>query len=256
MTDTTAVWNRLANFWDARIKEGNTFQQKLIMPTTDAMLGDVERKRILDACCGNGHYARRLAGRGAEAVAFDGAQAFIDCAIARTPAGNVAYHVIDATDEPGLRALGENTFDAIVCSMALMDVPDLNPFFSACDALLKSHGVVIFSVCHPCFNSLRLKHTAALVDDGHGRLQQTFGVEVTHYKTPLAELSEGIINQPEPHPMFHRSISDLLRPAFAHGFVVDAMEEPAFEFNKSANPFSWEKRPEIPPALVVRLKRA
>ena len=57
---------------------------------------------------------------------------------------------------------------------------------------------------------------------------------------------------PEPHPMFHRPLSGLLRACFAAGFVVDAFEEPAFAFDKSANAFSHAKRPEIPPALVVR----
>ena len=254
MTDTRPVWDRLAGFWDQHLKEGNDFQKRLIMPATDALLGEVRGKTVLDACCGNGNYARVLASRGAEVVAFDGSAAFVECARKRTsPDLPVTYHVIDATDESALLALGESRFDAIVCSMALMDLATIDPIFRAARRLIRTGGMFVFSVCHPCFNSPRNNNTAELINE-NGRLRQRFGVRTEYYISEYEDLSEGIINQPEPHPMFHRPISVLLKRAFAAGFVVDAFEEPAFPFDKSANAFSFAKRPEIPPALVVRLR--
>jgi SAM-dependent methyltransferase len=254
MTDTRPTWDRLAGFWDQHLKEGNDFQRRLIMPATDALLGDVAGQSILDACCGNGNYSRRLASRGATVVAFDGSAAFVECAKRRTPPGSaIAYHVIDATDEGALLALGESRFAAIVCSMALMDLATVDPIFRAARRLLHTGGAFVFSVCHPAFNSPRNNNTAELVNE-NGRLRQRFGVSTEYYLSEYEDLSEGIINQPEPHPMFHRPISLLLKHAFAAGFVVDAFEEPAFPFDKSANAFSFAKRPEIPPALVVRLR--
>jgi 2-polyprenyl-3-methyl-5-hydroxy-6-metoxy-1,4-benzoquinol methylase len=256
MTDTASVWNRLAGFWDQHLKEGNAFQQKLIMPTTDALLGDVTGKNVLDACCGNGNYARRLAERGARVMAFDGAAAFIDAARARTPANlPVEYQTIDATNAAALAALGESRFDAAVCSMAMMDLPTLSPLLMAIHKALKPGGPFVFSVCHPAFNSPRNKATAELVNEA-GRMRQRFGVTTEYYLSAYEELSEGILHQPEPHPMFHRPISALLGDCFAAGFVVDAFEEPAFPFDKTANAFSHAKRPEIPPALVVRVRKA
>ncbi|HEY0008540.1 MAG TPA: methyltransferase domain-containing protein, partial [Tepidisphaeraceae bacterium] len=117
LPETIPVWNRIAAFWDQHIQEGNDFQQKLIMPTTDRLLGDVTGKAMLDACCGNGNYARRLAARGAVVTAFDGSSVFIEKAIARTPLdAKISYSVIDATDDDALLALGEKTFDSVVCS--------------------------------------------------------------------------------------------------------------------------------------------
>jgi SAM-dependent methyltransferase len=254
MTDTRPVWDRIAGFWDQHLKEGNDFQKRLIMPTTDALLGDIRGKAVLDACCGNGNYARLLAARGARVVAFDGSATFVECAKARTPADlPIHYHTIDATDEPALLTLGESRFDAIVCSMAIMDLAAVDPLFRAGRRLLRAGGPFVFSVCHPCFNSPRNNNIAELINE-NGRLRQRFGVSTEHYLSEYEDLSEGIINQPEPHPMFHRPISLLLKHAFAAGFVVDAFEEPAFPFEKSANAFSFAKRPEIPPALVVRLR--
>jgi SAM-dependent methyltransferase len=254
MDDTCAVWNRLARYWDESIKEGNAFQRRLIMPTTDALLGDVAGRQVLDACCGNGNYARHLAGRGAVVTAFDGAAAFIDAARARTPAAAaVTYLTLDATDAVALAVLGEKAFDAAVCSMALMDLPTIAPLLAAVARALRPGGALVFSVCHPAFNSPRSTATAEMFNDA-GRMRQRFGVTTGHYLTPYTDLSEGILHQPEPHPMFHRPINLLLRECFAAGFVVDGFEEPAFAFEKSAGPFSHAKRPEIPPALVIRAK--
>ena len=72
---------------------------------------------------------------------------------------------------------------------------------------------------------------------------------------PAAGLSCGIINQPEPHYLFHRPMHVLLGSCFAAGFVVDGMEEPAFPPGMNAkSAFSWAKRPQIPPAMVVRVR--
>lgn len=254
MNDTRAVWERLAAFWDDSLGEGNDFQKRLIMPATDRLLGDVHGQTILDACCGNGNYARVLASRGASVVAFDGASTFIERARLRTPQDlTISYAVIDATDQAALLELGFHRFDAVVCSMALMDLPTIAPLFHAVRKLLKPGGRFVFSVCHPAFNSPRHVHTAELITD-NGKPRQQFGVKTEYYLTEYETLSEGLLHQPEPHPIFHRPISGILNRAFEAGFVVDGFEEPAFRFEKSANVFSFAKRPEIPPALVVRLR--
>lgn len=254
MTDTTAVWDRIAGFWDSQIGEGNDFQRTLVMPTTDRLLGDVAGKRVLDACCGNGNYARKLAERGASVMAFDGSAVFIDRAKQRTPGGlAIAYRVIDAVDETSLAAI-EGPFDLAVCSMAMMDLSELRPLLRAVRRTLVPGGAFVFSVSHPCFNATGVRMTAEMRTE-HGRDKQYFGVATETYLSPRMDASEGIINQPEPHPMFHRPVSLLLGECFACGFVCDAIEEPAYPVGSPArNAFAWAKRPEIPPVLAVRLR--
>ena len=254
--ETRQVWERIAGWWDNEIGEGNEFQRQLIMPATDRLLRPAAGEMILDAACGNGNYARRLARAGAQVVAFDGSPTFIERARARTCVadGNVQYLVFDATDEAAMTALGAGRFDAAVCSMAMMDLPTISPLLRAMRILLKPAGRFVFSVPHPCFNSSRLRMTAELVEE-QGKLSQLFGIQVSDYLQPTAELSTGIINQPEPHTLFHRPIHLLLGECFDAGFMVDGIEEPSFPPGTNArNVFSWAKRPHIPPAMVIRLR--
>ena len=255
--ESRLLWNDIAAHWDAQIGEGNDFQKQLVMPATDRLLVPTAGERVLDACCGNGNYARRLGRLGCEVIAFDGAETFIDLARKRaTPAdGTIEYRVVDACDEGAVSALGDDdSFDAIVSSFAIMDLPTIDPLMRAAARLLKASGRFVFSTGHPAFNTNEAQMTATQ-DHGEGESTQVFGVSVSRYARDWPHQSRGILGQPRPHWLFHRSLSTILSSAFAAGFVVDGMEEPTFEPDARArSPFSWARRPDIPPAVVVRLR--
>ena len=252
------IWDRLASYWDAQVGEGNDFQKQLVMPATDRLLAAVAGERVLDACCGNGNYSRRLGRSGCDVVAFDGAPTFIDLARARTrPAdGAIDYRVADACDEAAVLALATPaSFDAAVCSFALMDLPTIGPLLRGVRQLLKPGGRFVWSIGHPAFHTNEATPTARQ-QQGEGEATQAFGVEVTRYASDWPHRSRGILGQPEPHWIYHRSLSTLLNECFASGFVVDGMEEPTFAADARArSPFAWARRPEVPPAIVVRLRR-
>lgn len=253
-----AIWDRIAPWWSQQIGEGNDFQIRLIMPATDRLLQPAPGLRVLDVACGNGNYSRRLGRAGCRVLAFDGSANFIADARRRTTPddGQIDYHVCDATDAEAMRSLADaGTFDVAVSSMAVMDFPVIEPLLSAVHTLLKPGGAFIYSVSHPCFNSNGSRMTAELINE-EGRTEQVFGVHIRRYLEPTTDLSSGILNQPEPHYGYHRSLSTLFAAAFAAGFVVDGFEEPSFPVGGPAkNVFSWAKRPDIPPACVIRLRR-
>jgi 2-polyprenyl-3-methyl-5-hydroxy-6-metoxy-1,4-benzoquinol methylase len=254
----TDIWNRIAPWWTEAIGEGNEFQLKLIMPATDRLLAPKPGQRILDVACGNGNYARRLGRAGCSILAIDAAENFLlDAARRTTPAdGDITYRRCDVTDEAALRALADAaSFDAVVCSMAVMDFATIDPLLRALHVLLKPAGRFVFSISHPCFNSNGSRMTAELINEA-GRTEQVFGVHITRYLQETTDLAAGILNQPERHYSYHRSLQTLLGSAFTAGFVVDGLEEPAFPAGTGAkSAFAWAKRPDIPPALIVRVRR-
>jgi 2-polyprenyl-3-methyl-5-hydroxy-6-metoxy-1,4-benzoquinol methylase len=152
---TRDIWNQNAAFWDEYMGEGGSFQQLLIGPATERLLDLKPSERALDIACGNGAFSRRMAQLGARVVACDFAPTFIERAKQRTTehADRIDYRVIDATDESQLLSLGTQSFDAAVCTMAMMDMSDIAPMLSALRQLLKPSGRFIFSITHPCFNS-------------------------------------------------------------------------------------------------------
>jgi 2-polyprenyl-3-methyl-5-hydroxy-6-metoxy-1,4-benzoquinol methylase len=254
------VWNANAEFWDARMGEGNEFHLRLLLPTLDRLLSVGPGDRVLEIACGNGQLARWIAGRGAEVVATDLSDRLLDLARRRTlkARARIDYRVVDATHGPALRALGSASFDAVVCNMALMDMPDVAPLAHAVPALLKPEGRFVFSTTHPCFNQGDAQRVARWWDD-RGVPRETTGVEVVRYLTPRKVWGAAMIGQPRAQPYFERPLSRLVAPFLDAGLVVDALEEPGFveEPETARSPrFSWSSSfREIPPALVVRMIR-
>jgi len=256
---TRAAWNANAAFWDERMgDEGNDFVNVLIWPPTERLLDLHAGQSVLDIACGNGLYARRLAARGAQVVAFDFAEEMIARARQRTNehAERITYMVLDVADEAALLRLGEGQFDAAICQMALMDMADIEPLLRALPRLLRPDGRFVFSVMHPCFNNPSMVQVGEM-EDREGNIVATYSVKVSAYITPFAAHAAAIRGHPKPHIHFHRPLQALLGTAFRAGFVLDALGERAFPPDHPAgrNPFAWGANfSEIPPVLVVRLR--
>jgi SAM-dependent methyltransferase len=261
--ETRAAWDRNAAYWDERMGEGNDFVDLLIWPATQRLLSPKPGERILDAACGNGLYARRLASLGAEVVAFDFSATLIDRARARdqvagagTARPAIRYEVLDATDEIALLTLGERAFDAAICQMALFDIADIRPLLRALSRLLKPGGRFIFSVMHPCFNNPAAMRVAEQ-EDRDGDIVTTYAVKVSGYLSASVRRGAAIRGQPQPQIYFHRPLEMLLGACFEAGFVLDRLEEPGFspEISSGREGLSWGGNfAEIPPVLVARLR--
>ena len=65
-----------------------------------------------------------------------------------------------------------------------------------------------------------------------------------------------ISGQPVLQPYFDRPLHALFGAAFAAGFVLDGLEEPAFEGRPwpGSGPPAWDDLPLIPPVLVARVR--
>jgi 2-polyprenyl-3-methyl-5-hydroxy-6-metoxy-1,4-benzoquinol methylase len=249
------IWDANALWWDDRLGDGNDFQTVLIEPATERLLNVAAGETILDAACGAGRFARRMAELGARVVAFDYSAAFIARARERTSAGAaIEYHVVDGADAEALRSIGSTRFSKAVCTMALMDMPEIGPLFAALSRLLEPGGAFVFSVTHPCFHSAAIQRFAEISEEDAGRHVIRSGVKVSAYLSPFARKTEGIIGQPEPQWFFHRPISTLFQFGFAAGFVVDGIEEPRFGRDEPKAGIRWHDMPDIPPVMVVRMK--
>lgn len=256
--ETRAAWNANAAFWDDRMGEGNDFVDVLIWPAVQRLLPITPGMRVLDIACGNGLTSRRLADQGATVVACDFAVALIELARRRSAAydARIAYHVVDAIDEAALRALGDASFDAALCNMAIFDMAEVEPLFRALTRLLKPGGQFVFSLMHPCFNNPFTTQMAERVERQEG-VTTVYAVKVFGYMTSASAYGYAMIGQPQPHIYFHRSLETLFGVGLRTGFVIDGLEERAFppDHPASSNPLHWSGAfSEIPPVMVVRMR--
>ena len=92
-------------------------------------------------------------------------------------------------------------------------------------------------------------------EDRSGELITTYAVKVSQYLRLPPAKGLGIIGQPAPHYYFHRSLSLLFNTCFSEGFVLNGIEEPAFDLKTNGDrPFSWANYKDIPPVLVARMR--
>lgn len=256
-------WNRNAEFWDDYMGEhSNDFHNLLVRPAMDRLLDVKAGDNILDIACGNGNFSRFLAGLVARVTAIDGSAGMIERARQRTgelldgdAASRIDYRVIDVSDTKELEELGTNAFDAAVSNMAIMDMAEIGPMFSAVHGLLKPGGVFVFSLTHPCFQAPYAVRFAEQVDQD-GRIIQKAGMKIDRYLTPQTFEGLGIVGQPVPSVNFHRPLSVLLTMCFEAGYVLDGLEEGAFDDSVEADrELSWANLKEIPPMMAMRLRR-
>ncbi len=145
------TWDNAAEGWTDFVRTGKDYLREFVNnPAFFALIGDVQRKKVLDLACGEGYNTRILARRGACVVGVDSAQKLIELAEkeeAKEPL-NIKYYQRDASC---LKGFSNGVFDLVTCSMALQDMENFEGAIAETARTLKPKGRFIFSIPHPCF---------------------------------------------------------------------------------------------------------
>jgi SAM-dependent methyltransferase len=223
-----SVYDRLGEAYEAFASDG-AYNAHYERPATLAAVGDVAGKRVLDAACGAGYYARELADRGAQVVAFDGSEEMVR--LARS-AGVDAVRAVLGEPLP----FADASFDLVNCALAIHYADDRAAALLEFFRVVRPGGAVVISTQHPTTDWLRKGGSyfeTRLEQDVWEREGNEYAV--TFWREPL---------------------SALCAAATEAGFLIEELIEPLpADSMKERWPEHWEKLHRRPGFLILRLLR-
>ena len=214
---STRSWNAMGEEWLTLAQTGES-RIRFIMPHMLRYMGDVRGLRILDLGCGEGGYARKLAAAGARVTAVDCSESAICYAQeqAQREGHEIAHHLRNSND---LFGLADSSFDAVLCSMMLMDVEDLDGTLREIVRVLKPGGRVFVSMLHPCFDG---NHEHGIGRQGQGETREVVVknyFEPRQWEAPLPNGATSVIWR-------HRTLSEYMKAFLNAGLTVTDLHEP------------------------------
>lgn len=228
------AYEQLAEAYAARIdtKPHNAYYER---PATLSLLPHVGGMTVLDAGCGPGAYAQWLVQHGARVVAVDGSPKMLEQARARV--GNaVEFHRADLNGNLGF--LPDEHFDLVLAPLVMDYLRDWRAVFRGFNRVLKSEGLLVFSVSHPSFDALYYKTANYFETEAVSCVWHGFGFDVRM-------------------PSFRRSLSEIGESLVDSGFALERLLEPrpTHDF-KSADPGGYERLMRHPSFLCVKARKA
>lgn len=211
-------WDKGAQWWhDTTGIDGRPHQKKDIDPIIFEFLENIENKKILDAGCGNGYFARKLARKKAGVVAFDFSSKLIAIAnqLELKQKLGITYLVKDGANLQGIK---NSSFDKVVANMCLMDIANYSDAISEFARVLKPKGAFVFSITHPAFWDYKQGWTIYMDNK-----KKYFARAVPQYLSSGKETR--MFNKDFSVTQYHRPISEYAHQLSKAGFFIENMKE-------------------------------
>ena len=132
---TTEGYGSWAEFYD---EPGNQLID-LEQPVVREILDGLPRGVALDAACGTGRHSAYLASLGHKVIGVDSSAAMLERAREKVPRGE--FYEADVDNLP----LPDDHVDLVVCALALVHVPDLEPVLAEFVRVLRPGGSLVIS---------------------------------------------------------------------------------------------------------------
>ena len=240
------LWNANAEAWTTLTRLGyDKYRDHINTPAFMDMLPDVTGLRGLDVGCGEGHNTRLVAQRGARLTALDIAGRFVRYAQqqeALEPLG-ITYLRASAVEIP----LADASFDFVMATMSMMDVPEQDRAIREVARVLKPGGFFQFSILHPCFMTPRFKW---VLDEAGQRVAMECG---DYFSQEQGTIEEWIFGSAPDElkerfekfriPRFFHTLSTWLNMLCAAGLTIE----------ETAEPFAGDESIAIYPSLAATL---
>lgn len=208
-------WDLAAPAYDQRLKSTHEFTAKeYVIPEMLEFLGDVRGKKILDLACGQGHFTRILAGKGAQVVGIDISARLLGIARKDEAADPLGIMYIKS-DASRLEDVKDRSFDLITVKMGFHSIRDLTAALNECSRVIRPGGHIVFSVVHPLTDTVNNR-------DYRHDLEGKY-LSLRAYGRPRAIAHPGY--KKFGVKRYHRPIGYYLNELFEAGFSVTGFKE-------------------------------
>ncbi|MGG4096811.1 class I SAM-dependent methyltransferase [Paenibacillus lautus] len=203
-----ALYDPFAEQYNEMVKAGGPENSYQYIMEHLSGISELQGKKICDIGCGQGELSYRLSLRGAVVTGVDLSIKLLEFAQQKTD--KVTWVHDDAMK---LSKLPNETFDYVVSSLMLMDLPNHRDVFTASQRILKSEGIMIWVITHPCFQS----PFSSPLGDGSRKIKQ--------YDSQFWK-SEGKGTIRSTVGAYHRPLSEYLNDFIVSGFSIVQLDEP------------------------------
>ncbi len=213
----------LAPLWDDIVDAPG--RQELLWATVDELLPELSGRRVLDAGCGSGVYAERLADQGADVVGVDVSEGMVERARERVPSG--AFYQADL-GEP-LDAVEDDSVDLVVCLHVFSHLPDLSTTVGEFARILRDGGHLVLSTHNPVHDFVIVRDGETPSTGATADLEATVETQAeapTYGTTERYDITWSDGTGTNRGTYFRRSFEGLLSPLLSAGFDLDAVREP------------------------------
>ncbi|MHA1943189.1 MAG: class I SAM-dependent methyltransferase, partial [Candidatus Thorarchaeota archaeon] len=127
--------------------KGTPHHQKILNPCVEKLVGKVAGKKLLDAGSGEGYLARHYTKMGADVTAIDLSQRLIDTSeqISESEGIAVDFRVDNVCY---IESVPNEEFDIVLSNLVLLNVPCLDDAINEFHRVLKTGGILVFSIVH------------------------------------------------------------------------------------------------------------
>ena len=232
MTDTSrdrvaAHWDLNADQWADDVRSGyDTYRDHFTLPAFKAFLPPLEGLDVIDFGCGEGTNTRHFAKMGARMRGIDISERMIAHARKAEEQQPLGIEYVNSSFS-NQSPFADQSFDAVVSTMALMDGPDFSAAMAEAYRLLRPGGFIAFSITHPCFIIPGVCWSSNLGEEamGFGRARYFDRASfVENWKFGCRPQCEPV--QPFAVPRFPRTMGDYVNGIASAGFHIARMEEP------------------------------
>ena len=187
------------------------------MPALLELVGDCSGLNVCDLACGTGIAAQELAARGARVTGIDLSERLLGIARAEALRRSLTIEFIHA-DICSLSNISGAAFDGAVCSLALMDIENLDACLGEVARIVRPGGWFVFTITHPCFQTPESRWT--------GKSGGTVKREVRGYFREGFWRSDNAGGVRGQVGAYHRTLSKYFNAMFRTGFSFECVVEP------------------------------